>query len=1414
MMTSSVGIRRWFRAIVIAGSVLGCSAKRPSALKASISAATISNGLAQNGLTINGLAQNGLAQNGLAQNGLAQNGLAQNGLAQNGLAQNGLVIEYKLFDNAVWQAGLTGVAAVPGDILRGNANLRHLLRYLYSCAMPASSATTLDPNNGALQCAPGMDCPDGYTCSSETSQGTCAIPLAGDLGVGINADGTSWQEAGSCDESCQRWVTACVLARTNAYGVHVEVSMRAPANTPPGRTAQFNRIRSALQTSADERQQFNIREGAYYGNLFAGTSGTLDSTGKFLPGTPPNDVDVMTPVFTACAGPGSNIPELTKRFCSSQGDKVVVNVPGLCITDDAVSPPTPGACLEADPTPQDNPTSDGAIGDCFTTTDPNQQTAANEYQEVITVYLQQPVAACGNSVCEKGEDDPTNPLCFSSPQEPCYCPSDCPAGWAKSISPNIAGTFTDDNWQSSSNVRSQYDLSAVGGTDDSVAVAGMSTTSTGDAGLGGAVSGQGFAVLAKYASDGTYQWGRRFGNLSQTDTGGQLQQVTGLAVAPSGNITVVGTSIETVVDPVTITQSWNEIWVSSYSPSGSLLWQQSFVVGSTSTSQVTPTTPIAVDSTGSVIMGGVYSVVSDTGFVGNTVFVSCGGGACSYFIKVAPYMSSSGTLGGQIVWSETAAETGSGPTSVSVGPLDEFVTLDPRGALTKRYSDGSVYPGMWPVTPASPENEVYGDFTDTNKSMPWDGAEVTGIDSTGSVYLAGNSGGFGTGGPGVTPTHGMNPMLIKYDTNGGYQWFVKPSGACGAGCPGGLYDVHNRNISFTHDPLTGVEEVIVGGIGHSYPGGGVDFGIGPVLPTYSAIDIYVAGYKLDKTPLWVRQFPTIPTSGLLSMALDSQGRVVVGGTFGGSMLLNDRLLVTNIPEDPAVLSSFIGSLSTPSTSKNIAPFIGGGNSDSAGNTMSTVPQPIFALATSAQGSEIFYMPPTAIEDGNPGVTVSCFPAPNTIFPIGTTAVTCTAFDPAGNASTASFNVTVADLLGPVFSPVADITVPATSANGTVVSYTLPTAVDQVDGTVGVKCFPAPGTLFGVGKTPVTCSASDNSSNSSSVSFSVTVTASPVGVTCLGTAAMPVIVQTAPGTCGAAVSAASVGTCAGGTAGLLSCLLDGVPTETLGPGTHTVSLVSTGLDGSTASCTSYVTVQDAQKPAITCSGQTVACTGNGGATVTPTATCTDNCSCTAGCITGTFPVGTSLGSCTATDPSGNSAACQPSITVVDTVAPTTTATTRASGTPNRLITINVTSYSVTPSGGGKVIAGSATCWSTAGVAVTLTATDSCALKQLTYALSGAQTGGATVPSSASFTVTKNGTTTVTYGATDIAGNVETAKRLPIFVGGLLGFGISCAPSPSLTGLPAHGTVSLKGTVTLTDSKTGRQTLQSFSFSFSY
>ena len=83
--------------------------------------------------------------------------------------------------------------------------------------------------------------------------------------------------------------------------------------------------------------------------------------------------------------------------------------------------------------------------------------------------------------------------------------------------------------------------------------------------------------------------------------------------------------------------------------------------------------------------------------------------------------------------------------------------------------------------------------------------------------------------------------------------------------------------------------------------------------------------------------------------------------------------------------------------------------------------------------------------------------------------------------------TVTDTTPPVISGTSTpITAEATSASGAVVTYSSPTATDNVDGSVAVTCTPASGSTFKIGTTPVTCKATDSAGNVAIKIFTVTV----------------------------------------------------------------------------------------------------------------------------------------------------------------------------------------------------------------------------------------------------------------------------------------------------------------------------------------
>ncbi len=133
---------------------------------------------------------------------------------------------------------------------------------------------------------------------------------------------------------------------------------------------------------------------------------------------------------------------------------------------------------------------------------------------------------------------------------------------------------------------------------------------------------------------------------------------------------------------------------------------------------------------------------------------------------------------------------------------------------------------------------------------------------------------------------------------------------------------------------------------------------------------------------------------------------------------------------------------------------------------------------------------TATDDEDGPVTVVCTPPSGGVFPIGSTTVTCTASDTSGNHSQTSFTVTVNDdtlndISPPAITVPANITVPATSLAGTTVTFTT-SALDVIDGARPTTNTPASGSIFPVGTTVVTATASDTKGNTGSRTFTVTV----------------------------------------------------------------------------------------------------------------------------------------------------------------------------------------------------------------------------------------------------------------------------------------------------------------------------------------
>jgi hypothetical protein len=171
-----------------------CGGEGPAAsVEQTSSALTTENALTANALTANALTANALTANALTANALTANALTANALTANGLK----------------------------DPLA-----RQLMKYVVSCALPEDQTLSM------------------------TIDGT-RYSFPGGLGLA-----PEWgRRGGSCDESCQRWVSACVLGRVDFLGVEEIISERGANLT--------------LLPSLQEMRDYPNIEATYYGNIFA-----------------------------------------------------------------------------------------------------------------------------------------------------------------------------------------------------------------------------------------------------------------------------------------------------------------------------------------------------------------------------------------------------------------------------------------------------------------------------------------------------------------------------------------------------------------------------------------------------------------------------------------------------------------------------------------------------------------------------------------------------------------------------------------------------------------------------------------------------------------------------------------------------------------------------------------------------------------------------------------------------------------------------------------------------------------------------------------------------------------------------------------------------------------------------------------
>jgi uncharacterized repeat protein (TIGR01451 family) len=240
----------------------------------------------------------------------------------------------------------------------------------------------------------------------------------------------------------------------------------------------------------------------------------------------------------------------------------------------------------------------------------------------------------------------------------------------------------------------------------------------------------------------------------------------------------------------------------------------------------------------------------------------------------------------------------------------------------------------------------------------------------------------------------------------------------------------------------------------------------------------------------------------------------------------------------------------------------------------------FESAPGAGSAIVNYAPPLAT-DNDPsfnGSAVNCLPASGSSFNVGTTPVTCTATDAAGNNSSCSFNVTVQSQATCIFSCPANISQDS-DANSCGANVTYAASASTECGAITYTnaktnaALPS-GSFFPVGTTTVKAA----SATGESCFFRVTIRdTTPPSFTCPA----PIAVNAGATSCEAKVTIttpAVTDNCTGAT--IKGVRDDGhALTDAYAVGTTVITWTATDKAGLTASCEQTVTVKDSLPPVV-------------------------------------------------------------------------------------------------------------------------------------------------------------------------------------------------------------------------------------------
>lgn len=271
---------------------------------------------------------------------------------------------------------------------------------------------------------------------------------------------------------------------------------------------------------------------------------------------------------------------------------------------------------------------------------------------------------------------------------------------------------------------------------------------------------------------------------------------------------------------------------------------------------------VATDPSGNIITGGQYSGTVDFGF---GAVASGSGSTDAYIVKLNSscfiQWQKLPTGGGNGTEAVFDVATDSNSNVIAVGQFTGFstpitITIDGTTLTSSGNSDGFVAKFNSSGT-AQWVKKIGGTLNDT--------AYRVGTDSSGNVYVAGSfNGTVNFGGGNVTSNGGADVFLIKYDTNGVYQWSV----TWGGGGNDTIQDIAIDSAGNIDTVTTFTNPIILNGTTYFSAG---------------ANDILLAQFTMNGLFSWAQKYGGPNDDVIYSIAADPNGNVLVSGVFSGTV---------------------------------------------------------------------------------------------------------------------------------------------------------------------------------------------------------------------------------------------------------------------------------------------------------------------------------------------------------------------------------------------------------------------------------------------------------------------------------------------------------------------------------------------------